>query len=110
MAKHLIGLRPGAATAGLGLVVCLFLANAWIAEYNTRRLKANDSQLIEVHTVLTTLEEVLAAVTEAEARERGFIITNDETYLKPFDAAASRPTTTPTCRRCPRCATIACRR
>lgn len=90
MAKHLVWLRPGAATAGLGLVVCLFLANAWIAEYNTRRLKSNDSQVIEVHTVLTTLQEVLAAVTEAETRERGFIITNDETYLKPFDAAASR--------------------
>ena len=90
MAKHLISLRPGSATVGLALVICLFLANAWIAEHNTRRLKSNDSRVIEAHTVFRRLEEVLAAVTEAETRERGFIITNDETYLKPFEAAASR--------------------
>lgn len=88
MSKHLIRLRPGATTAGLGLVVCLLLANAWISEHNTRRLKDNDAHVVAAQTMLTTLAEVLASVTEAETRERAFIITGDETYLEPYDAAA----------------------
>ncbi|HVW37116.1 MAG TPA: CHASE3 domain-containing protein [Pirellulales bacterium] len=90
MAKHFLELRPRATTAGLGLVICLFLVNASISHRNTQRLKSVDFHIVQGQTMLTTLEEVLASVTAAETRERGFLITGDETYLKSYDDAASQ--------------------
>lgn len=88
--KYRPSLRPKATTAGLALVVCFFLANASVSEYNRRRLAGNDAQIVRAQTVLTALEEVLATVTEAEAAERGFLITGDDSYLHRYHAAIDR--------------------
>jgi two-component system sensor kinase FixL len=90
MAERLHFLRPSAAAAGLGLVACCFLANAMISERNKRLLAANDAQVVQAQTMLTSLEEVLAVVTEAEARERGFLITGDESYLQRYHVAVQQ--------------------
>lgn len=73
---------------GLGLVAFLFLVNASISGYNTRRLAGNHTQVVNAQAVLTTLEEVLADITEAESSERGFLITGDESYLSGYRTAA----------------------
>lgn len=83
-------LWPKATTTGLALVVCFFLANASVSEYNRRRLADNDAQVVRAQTVLTALEEVLTTVTGAEAAERGFLITGDDAYLHRYHAAIDR--------------------
>lgn len=90
MAKHRTTLRPKATTAGLALVVGFFLANASVSEYNRQRLAGNDAQVVRAQTVLTALEELLTTVTEAEAAERGFLITGDDAYLHRYHAAIDR--------------------
>lgn len=90
MAERRHSWRPKAATAGLGLVACIFLANASISVRNSRQLAANGAHTVQAQTALTTLEEVLATVTEAEARSRGFLITDDESYLKRYQTAVER--------------------
>lgn len=90
MAAHLFSPRLKATTAGLWLIAILFLVNAAISEFNSHRLAANDARAVQAQTALTTLEEVLATVTEAETRERGFIITGDQSYLVRYYPAVGR--------------------
>src|SRR5438045_2839114 len=80
---------PRATTIGLSLLVLLVIANAVISEWNIQRLLVNEGRVIHAQEVLTTLEEVLATVTEAETGERGFLITNDAQYLGPYQQAAA---------------------
>jgi PAS domain S-box-containing protein len=83
-------LLPTATTLGLGLLVLVLLLNEVVSEWNIRRLVENERRVVHTQLVLTTLEEVLATVTEAETAERGFLITGDERYLKPYREAVSR--------------------
>jgi hypothetical protein len=79
-----------ATTVGLGLIVLLLVANVLISQWNTRRLIDNEHRVLYTQTVLTTLEEVLARVTEAETSERGYLITGDEDYLRTHKLAVER--------------------
>jgi PAS domain S-box-containing protein len=83
-------LSPAATTLGLALIVLLVLINVVVSEWNLRRLVHNEDRVVHTQKVLTTLEEVLATVTEAETAERGFLITNERQYLKPYHAAVER--------------------
>lgn len=82
--------RPRAATFGLLLVASVFAASVAISWRNNRRLADNDAQILRAQSTLTVLEEVLATVTEAEARERGFLITGDDSYLQGYHTACER--------------------
>src|SRR5581483_8307008 len=78
---------PRATTIGLGLILLLLIANVIISDWNIARLVENERRVLKSQEILTTIEEVLARVTEAEAAERGFLITNEPEYLKPYEAA-----------------------
>jgi PAS domain S-box-containing protein len=83
-------LPPTAPTVGLGLIVLLVLVNDVVSEWNIRRLVRNEDRVVDTQKVLTTLEEVLDTVTEAETAERGFLITNEAQYLGPYRSAVDR--------------------
>jgi len=52
--------------------------------------RAAESSRMVAHTqeVLASLEHVLSLIKDAETSQRGFILTGEERYLEPFDAAA----------------------
>src|SRR5690349_2512862 len=79
--RHLL---PRATTVGLGLIILLLVVNLLLSEMNIRRLVGNDERMMATQEVLTTLEAVLARVTESETAERGYLITNDPQYLQPY--------------------------
>ncbi len=79
-----------ATAIGLTLIVLLLVLNMFVSQWNTRRLIENGRKVAHTQRVLTTLEEVLARVTEAETSERGFLITGDENYLEPYRKAIDR--------------------
>jgi PAS domain S-box-containing protein len=81
---------PRTATLGLGLILLLLLINPVVSEWNLRRLVENGHRVVRTQEVLTTLEEVLARVTEAETAERGFLITGEPHYLKPYKSAVAQ--------------------
>jgi PAS domain S-box-containing protein len=73
--------------AGLGSVVLLLVANAVIAFRNTRQLHTDAHWVSHTQEVLDSLDDLLSTVKDAETGERGFLITGDERYLKPYDDA-----------------------
>ena len=81
---------PRATTIGLILLILIIVVNVVISERNIDRLIENEHRVVHVQQVLTTLEEVLSRVTEAETAERGFLITSDESYLKSHEHAMER--------------------
>jgi PAS domain S-box-containing protein len=52
------------------------------------RLKENVVWVEHTHEVLSRLELLLAAITDSETAERGYVITGDEGYLEPYRQAA----------------------
>ncbi len=72
---------------GLALIAVLFLVNLSVSEWNVRQLIENEHRVARTQETLTTLEEVLDSVTRAEATERGYLITQDASYLYSHDKA-----------------------
>src|SRR5262245_43100278 len=81
---------PSTTTLGLALTMGLLAGNVLVSEWNIHRLVDNENHVVATQRVLTTLEEVLSTVTEAETAERGFLITDDEQFLKPYASATGR--------------------
>jgi PAS domain S-box-containing protein len=81
---------PNPTTIGLALIVALLAVNGLVSAWNIERLVENEQRVVDTQKVLTTLEEVLSIVTEAETAERGFLITDDDEYLKPYESAIVR--------------------
>jgi PAS domain S-box-containing protein len=90
MNLRLSRLVPQATTVGLALIVVTLVANTFVSEWNTNRLLVNEHRVALTQKVLTTIEEVLLRVTEAETGERGFLITDDDDYLKSYQSAVRR--------------------
>jgi PAS domain S-box-containing protein len=53
------------------------------------RLKENAAWVEHTHEVLSSLELLLAAATDSETAERGYVITGYESYLEPYRQAAA---------------------
>jgi PAS domain S-box-containing protein len=90
MLTRILSFLPSATTIGLGLIVALLVINGVVSVRNVNRLVENEHRVVHIQEILTTLEEVLSTVTEAETAERGYLITDDERYLKPYETAIVR--------------------
>jgi PAS domain S-box-containing protein len=66
--------------AALGLLALIGLAS-YLA---LARLNANAASVARSYEILSSLELLLAAATDSETAERGYVITGDETYLEPY--------------------------
>src|SRR5437588_5297894 len=52
-------------------------------------MNENAASLEHTHEVLSSLELLLAAATDSETAERGYVITGDESYLEPYREAGA---------------------
>ncbi len=77
-------------TIGLLSIVALLVVNVLVSEWNIQRLVDNEHRVSQLQQILTTLEEVLSTVTEAETAERGFLITDEQKYLTSYESAIAR--------------------
>ncbi len=69
---------------GIVLVVLLIIGSALVSAYNVQQLH-QDSRLVDhTHQVITALESIMETVQEAEAGQRGYLITGDELYFAPY--------------------------
>ena len=75
---------------GLGVLLSVLVVNASITYRNLADLR--DASRWTGHTleVLAALETVFSDLTDAEAAERGYVITGKEEYLAPYRAATAR--------------------
>jgi signal transduction histidine kinase/DNA-binding response OmpR family regulator/CHASE3 domain sensor protein len=75
---------------GLGLIAAIvfFLATGVVAYFNFQTLKADSALVVHSGDTLTALEDVLSTVKDAETGQRGYLLTGNESYLRPYSAAA----------------------
>jgi PAS domain S-box-containing protein len=88
------GLLPRPTIIGLALIALLLVVNVLISEWNIDRLVDNEHRVLHAEEVLTTLETVLFNMTEAETTERGFLITDDPSYLQLYEGAIAKTSET----------------
>jgi PAS domain S-box-containing protein len=74
--------------AGFAIALaCLALIGA-VAYVSILRARTDSSWVTRTHEVITSLESLLATLSDAESGQRGYIITGDESYLAPYLRAA----------------------
>ena len=81
-----LALRPRGKIASLGVLMLVALASAITLFFLLKELE--DQAWVE-HTLdaRSRLLRTLATLQDAETGERGFLLTNDESFLEPYDAA-----------------------
>ena len=86
LSKYTLGLDPGVA---LGLVgaVAFFLISGFVSYLNLQALREGNDKIVQTHTAIVSLDGLLSYVQDAETGQRGFLLTNDESYLGPYDIA-----------------------
>ena len=72
---------------GSVVLVALLLLNAGVAYRNTMQLHRSSDLVAHTNQVLLSLETLLSTLKDAETGQRGFLITGDEGYLKPYNHA-----------------------
>ncbi|MEV8508565.1 methyl-accepting chemotaxis protein [Actinoplanes sp. NPDC051475] len=73
--------------AGFAVALVLLTAVGGISYYNTTRLRSNESAVTHARSVMDDLQALGVTLSRAENGERGYLITNDQDSLAPFDAA-----------------------
>jgi PAS domain S-box-containing protein len=74
---------------GFGVALTCLGVIGVVSYLSVVRLNENAAWVEHTHEVLSRLELLLAAVTDSETAERGYVITGDETYLEPYRRSAA---------------------
>lgn len=74
---------------GLAAVLSFFLISGLIAIADVQVLRDNNQRVVHTHEVLTALDDLLSTTQDAETGQRGFLLTGNERYLEPYEAAVS---------------------
>src|SRR6202000_2993642 len=72
---------------GLAAVLAFFLVSGLIAYLNIRTLWEDNQKIFHSHQVISTLDDVQSTMKDAETGQRGFLLTDNEHYLEPYNAA-----------------------
>ena len=70
-----------------GLVLLIVLAIQFLSFMTVRQLLDNDAQVTHSYTVLNEAQILLTTLVDAEAGQRGYLITGQEPYLQPYNSA-----------------------
>jgi PAS domain S-box-containing protein len=71
-------------------LISVLLVSGLLAYQNARQLRTDAAWVIHTHEELEALQGALGAITDAETGQRGFLLTNDERYLEPYQAGLNR--------------------
>ncbi len=74
----------------IAVVLCLVVINGVVAWHNIEQLRENAKRVTDTYAVLGAVESTVATVTDAETGQRGYLITDDASYLEPYEAAIAR--------------------
>ncbi len=74
---------------GTALALTVLVGNGMLAYVNITQVVENDRDVERTYAVLAKLEETLSTLKDAETGQRGYIITGDPDYRKPYDRAIS---------------------
>jgi len=72
---------------GLAAVLAFFLISGGVAYLNIQTLREDNQRIVHSHQVIRTLDGLLSTLQDAETGQRGYLLTNNEHYLDPYNAA-----------------------
>ncbi len=72
---------------GAVLVILAVIALAWVLDANIVRLREGSRQVEHTRSVVMEVEGALSALKDAEAGQRGYLLTGEAEYLKPYLAS-----------------------
>ncbi|WP_426237801.1 response regulator [Pararhizobium sp. DWP1-1-3] len=81
-----LGLDPIVAFSLMG-AIAFFLISGAVAYLNLQSLRENNAKVVHSHDVIVALDELLSKTQDAETGQRGFLLTNNERYLEPYNSA-----------------------
>ena len=70
---------------GIALIIIILLIYLYFTSFN--RMNQNNEMLVHTLYMLDNTEELLGMVKDMESGTRGFALTDDESYLKPYQTA-----------------------
>ncbi len=73
--------------AGFGIALIIMTVLSVVAFNNISSLTSTAQSVKHTHEVLGGLEEIIGALKDAETGQRGYVITREDRYLEPYDAA-----------------------
>ena len=79
-----IGAKIGAAFAVVLAIIAAFGVRAYV---DTQRLLDANRMVAHTHEVIEAREHVLSVLKDAETGQRGFLLTGEDKYLEPYNAA-----------------------
>ena len=81
-------LFTGSLLLGITAVIALMIASIFVTRNTSNEQRDATARVLHTLDVLGHVDEIRALVIEAEAAQRGFILSNDADYLAPYAAAA----------------------
>ncbi|MFP5433306.1 MAG: CHASE3 domain-containing protein, partial [Alphaproteobacteria bacterium] len=78
------------AVVGLVVGIAFFVISAAVAYLNIENVRASEREIRRTHGVLTTLDDVLSAMLDAETGQRGYLLTGRDVYLEPYAEGIAR--------------------
>src|ERR1019366_4310526 len=82
--KWKIGTKIG---GGFALALAALLIIGVVSYRSTTALVEAAAMVDHTHLVLENLEQLLSTMKDAETGQRGFLVTGEERYLEPYNAA-----------------------
>ncbi len=84
--RRTIGLDPRVTFSLIG-ALAFFVISAAVAWYNIQALRSNNERVVHSHEVIVALADLLSNIQDAETGQRGFLLTNSDRYLEPYNTA-----------------------
>jgi PAS domain S-box-containing protein len=76
--------------AGFGLAATILAAVGWVSYRSLTEQIATSKQSIHSKNVSEKLEHILSLISDAEAGQRGYLLTGNDRYLEPYNTAISK--------------------
>jgi len=77
-------------TVGFAVVLAILAITEFITYRSTDHLVETSRQVTHTQQVLETLGKILITMDDAETGQRGYLLTEKDSYLKPYEAAVAR--------------------
>ncbi|WP_454758614.1 response regulator [Caulobacter segnis] len=74
---------------GLALAIGFFVGSGLVAHRNTNILRDDARRIFHSHEVIVAIGELRSSVQDAETGQRGFLLTGNDRYLEPYEAAVA---------------------
>src|SRR4051812_9788693 len=71
----------------LACAVVFFVISGFVAHQNIGTIRDDNQKVIQSQETVTALSNVLSSAQDAETGQRGFLLTGNERYLEPYNAA-----------------------